>query len=378
MTDEAQRTNESRSTHAKQNEAPHHECEQCRGEDGHELRTTADGPWPQRLAVFRIDRGLSRHDLAERIGADASKVRRYEDGEGSLRPEMAQAWGHAVQIPVKGVLARCRHALPETLLKHPSSLRRLRGETQESLGRKIGLTAKEVARLERGGVNPASALWQGWAETLRISTDMLTDLAGRTPATSQRRSRRNTAPSQRRSHNTPTRRSVLREDRGYTARTLGRSVGLSAQQIGRYERAEIEIGKVELKRLARRLGVSVKALKDGTEEGLPDAVLRERSSLRRLGGTGKRTVAAALDIDVAEVTRIETDSYVPESELVRWAQASNVRVASALATNGPVPVRKIRPITSCEPAERYRQGWLDIGSGLAGALGPGLARAQRW
>ena len=305
-------------------------CRACGRADTPAPRTNAGGPWPQPLAVVRIDRGLSRIELASALGLDPAKVRRYEDGEGRLSASTCARWAAALQIEPRAVQARCHHLLGETVMRNASSLRMARGETQATLGARIDMNAKAIARIERSDADPNDPHWQRWAAALGLERTDLERLRARSALRTHTRRRR--APRTDVAVRTPPRRQIVREDRALSPTALGALLGISAWEVGRYERNEREPSPAVRRRWARTLGVSVRALEDGTAAGLPDAVLRQRASLRRAAGRSRRQTARAMGRTERDIVRIETDDDVSDDDLGAWAEAAGVDIESARAT----------------------------------------------
>ena len=123
------------------------------------------------IKTVRQIRGLTQKELGDRMGIDASTVRKYESGRLNPKIETVQKIADALEMPVGAFLPSM--GLAENFGSRVREARKKQQLSMEQLGQKMGISGSLVGRYERNVENPKPDTIKRFADALGVDANWL-------------------------------------------------------------------------------------------------------------------------------------------------------------------------------------------------------------
>lgn len=123
------------------------------------------------IKAVRQIRGLTQKELGERMGVDASTVRKYESGRLNPKIETVQKIADALEMPVGAFLPSM--GIAENFGSRVREARKKQHLSMEQLGQKMGISGSLVGRYERNEENPKPDTIRRFSDALGVDAKWL-------------------------------------------------------------------------------------------------------------------------------------------------------------------------------------------------------------
>lgn len=127
----------------------------------------------QALVSWRKRKGMTQRALAQKAGIANATLHRYESGTLCPSPEIVQKLADALDVQHEDLLNLDNLLKSETVPERIKRMRRLRGITQEELGKMVGTTKSTISICESGRNELRSTTLARIAEALGVSYEYL-------------------------------------------------------------------------------------------------------------------------------------------------------------------------------------------------------------
>ena len=308
-------------------------------------------PFGQLLRQARLARGLSQHELAQRVGLSPKNLQSYETTRhcpsSQRAPQLVGRLAAALDLDpelLERRLSMPRHLPPTALGRRLRELRIDRGLSQRQLAARSGNTQGGVGRYERGDSYPGSSSLSALAAALGVAE---AELARLLPLLSVERERPRFAQELRR----------RRAERGFSQVELAGCAGIHALSIGLYETGRTVPSPGAVAALAKALEVDPQRFERLLPTRPPASAWAQKLlQLRVERGLSQRELAARVGCTTGTLSA--------------WELGRSIRVApdcAALAAALGVPVRELTELAPPAPVHSPAQS----------PLGTELVRARR-
>jgi len=236
---------------------------------GHEQKHTDSINYKigQKIKYWRLERKYTQEDLANKIGVPKQQILRYEQGVDGTCPHELRAIAEELSIDVGALLPEDEHscldkdrikALQNLVKKHKKIKNHGLHEAFYLLARSIQVNEESTIKATK--VELAKSLVKA-----EVSVDIISQATGL--STNEYNNTEKEICTDSADCTIGQRIKYWRLKRGYTQKDLANKVGVSQQQIQKYEKGENDTPRENLHALARELTVEIIALQPGPEKG---------------------------------------------------------------------------------------------------------------
>ncbi|WP_268236727.1 helix-turn-helix transcriptional regulator [Rhodococcoides trifolii] len=122
---------------------------------------------PERLVEARLEKGLSRGDVARSVGVSIGAVGSWETGRATPQVDSLARTVEVLGLPIEAVIV-----VPESE-RYLSDLRALRGLVQPNLAATVGISTSSLASIERGEAPLSDGVAAKLASALAVELDVV-------------------------------------------------------------------------------------------------------------------------------------------------------------------------------------------------------------